>query len=210
MEYKYINFHIAKNYIQEGDILLFRGTGCIARWIKKAGKGIYSHVGLASWRDDAKKSFIECVEFREWKGGRTVSLLGQVRLFPGQIDVYRVCPEHIKFSTTINDTQIAISQHKIAYDGLKATDYMRELTGLPYGWSRIINILKYHAPLTRWIFNVDINDEKDNIYPICSTAVVEAIRKHYIDLVPFKSDNTTEPSDIARSSCINYLFTLTV
>lgn len=204
-----VDFHTAKKYIQEGDILLFRGTGCVARWIKKAGKGPYSHVAMASWRD-SPKSFLECVEFREWKGGRTVSLLGQVKLFPGQIDVYRVCPEHVRLSAIIQNNNVEILQETVYYDGVMATDYMRSLTGLPYGWSRIINILKYHAPISRWLFKPDINDKEDNIYPICSTAVVEAIRKHYVDLVPFKSDKDTEPSDIARSSCINYLFTLTV
>ena len=60
--------------IQEADILLFRGKGIISWLIKRYGSGVHSHVGIAHWDNDN----LQCVEFREFKGGRSVSLKTQV------------------------------------------------------------------------------------------------------------------------------------
>ena len=71
--------------IQEADILLFRGKGIMSWLIQRYGSGVHSHVGIAHW--DNKN--LQCVEFREFKGGRSVSLKRQVNSNPSGIDVFR-------------------------------------------------------------------------------------------------------------------------
>ena len=65
-----IKYGRAKELIQEGDILLFRGSGIIGFLIKRYTAGVHSHVALAH-KDG---NILECVEFREFMGGRSVSL----------------------------------------------------------------------------------------------------------------------------------------
>jgi hypothetical protein len=67
-----VKYNEAEKLIQEGDILLFRGRlyHCIfpnIAWIvAKVGGGIHTHSGMASWSGN----ILECLEFRELKGGR--------------------------------------------------------------------------------------------------------------------------------------------
>src|SRR5574337_490698 len=81
----------ARELIQEADVLLFRGTGWTSKLLMKAAGGQYSHVALASWcpKCDGDKDILECVEFREWIGGRTSNLSHQIEQHNGLIDVYR-------------------------------------------------------------------------------------------------------------------------
>ena len=80
-----IKYEEAESILQEGDILLFRGKGLISFLIQRYTGGIHSHVALASKCNDTWM----CVEFREFKGGRSVSLESQVKDNPTNIDVFR-------------------------------------------------------------------------------------------------------------------------
>lgn len=204
MEFNVIPFSKAYSLIQEGDILLFRGQGFVAKAIQITGKGLYSHAALASWSGH----ILECVEFREWKGGRTVSLLTQAKQFPKLIDVYRVASPQTICQPQWNNGELEIIKKEIVYNGRDVTNTMRQLTGLSYGYKRILWLMAYHAPISRWFIPAEIDDKKEDIYPVCSTAVSAAIRQNYVDLVPFKSDSQMEPSDIARSCMTYYLFTI--
>ena len=77
-----VPYHEAKQYIKEADVLLFRGEGLISWLIKRYGSGVHSHAGMAHWDGDN----LECVEFREFKGARSVSLKSQVEPHPNNID----------------------------------------------------------------------------------------------------------------------------
>ena len=81
-----VPFSKAISHLKEADILLFRGTGAISWAIKRYSGGIHSHAGMIH-RDG---EHIQCVEFREFKGGRSVSLKTQVESHPDTIDVFRV------------------------------------------------------------------------------------------------------------------------
>src|SRR5262245_66124760 len=74
--------------IRDGDLLLFRGRGVIARLIGVAGRSEYSHAARAVWWGYD----LFCCEVRELRGGRAVTLESQVRKFPGLIDVFEVNP----------------------------------------------------------------------------------------------------------------------
>ena len=86
---KHLKFSEAREHLKEGDVLLFRGTGIVSFFIKRASEGKYSHVGVASAVGSNGSTIWECVEFREGKGGRTVNLEQYVKQHSGTIDVYR-------------------------------------------------------------------------------------------------------------------------
>src|SRR5690554_820099 len=85
----FIKYNKGRNILKEGDVLLFRGRGLASFFIKGGASGHYSHVAIASSNIYNGRIFWECVEFREWKGGRTIGLERYVKDNPGIIDVYR-------------------------------------------------------------------------------------------------------------------------
>lgn len=218
-----INFDKAKLLIEEGDILLFRGTGWASYFIRKAVHGKYSHVGICSFTNGNKeKSILECVEFREGSflasffnknaggGGRAVNLKIQVENNPGLIDVYRPVPYFASWEFDAAKNMCNLSRRK--YNGKLVTRTMRQMTGLPYGWKRIIWMAKRNLSLVSLFYSSDdlVDDTlKDIIYPVCSTAIAYSFSKNGYDLIPNRSDEFTQPSDIANSSRLSYLFTLT-
>lgn len=193
----------AKLLIAEGDVLLFRGAGWTSRWIKWAGKGRYSHAAMASWNG----KLLECVEFREWQGGRTVSLDTQISEYPNIIDVYRVSRNCEVFQLG-TDNKVVRELYK--YNGREATNHLRRMTGLPYGWGRIWKLAKHQIPLSRFFSEPEFNDkaEDETIYPVCSTAVAAAIRKTFVDLMPNLADKEMTPSHLANCRDLHYLFTI--
>lgn len=204
-----MKYREARKIINDGDILLFRGQGIVADFIKVAGQSDYSHVGVASWHGTNGGRMLECVEFREWKGGRTVNLEQYVKDNSGVIDVYRPDPYFTKIIFNPKTKEIEIKE--LDFNGKNVTNSMRKTTGLPYGWSRIWWMAKRKIPFLRFIYDVNSimdDDITTETYPVCSTAVARAFSIHGYDLVKNRSDDYTEPSDIARSSKINYLFTL--
>lgn len=209
----------ALSLVQEGDVLLFRGSGITGALIQRAGEGQYSHVGIASW---AQSKILECVEFREGNplfrlifggnsggGGRSVSLFNEVNKYPGRIDVYRPVEHFAIYSFDKKFKKVGYKRTK--FDGYKVTQVMRSMTGLPYGWKRIYWMAKKKLAGLRLFYNMsDLVDDtvKDVIYPVCSTALAYSFSVNGYDLVNHRSDEYTEPSDFARSSRLSYLFTL--
>lgn len=209
-----IPYICARQYIKEGDVLLFRSTSLLGSIIAATGNGKYSHVGLASWVFDrfGNKLHLECVEFREFKGGRAINLSTYINDGNTIIDVYR--PAAYMYSCNWDNKTNHLIENNSKFEGRKITTCLRNMTGLPYGWARIWYLAKFYLPFIRYIFrflskeHLD-DDLKDVIYPICSTAVAYCFSKEFVDLTHHRSDHRMEPSDIARSPILNYLFTLT-
>ena len=180
--------------IQEADILLFRGKGIISWLIKRYGSGVHSHVGIAHW-DNGN---LQCVEFREFKGGRSVSLKTQVDNSPFGIDVFRAAKrvDYEKDSHIFDDSIKS-----------KITTIMLKLTGLPYGWRNIWKLVKHYLPFCR-LAPQNIKDNNATKIFVCSTAAAYAYRIAYIDPVPYLADTAVTPSDLARSAILEYQFTL--
>lgn len=208
MERIEVKWNDAKNLLCEADVLLFRGSGFYSGWLKWAGHGDYTHAGLVSRTFDR----ISCCEYREFKGGRCVSLRHEINSMPGEIDVFRLC-KNITLPAYRAETG------KIEYDTkeyshlLKSeiTKEMFNLTGNEYSWWRIWRLAKYHIPILRWFQKTSTEDNAQNpeeASMVCSTAVAYCFRTNGIDLVPNLSDFETVPSDLARSSLLTYLFTL--
>lgn len=214
-----IPFQEAISLLKEGDVLLFRGRGFISKIIGAASETPYSHVAIASFLNGVDSIWM-CVEFREGSpiaglfnknaagGGRLISLENVVKEYPSQIDVYRPIREFDKivFNPTTHSTVSIRNQ----FNGKKVTNVMKKLTGLPYGWRRIWWMIKRKLILFRWFSKQDliIDDVKDIVYPVCSTAVAYAFNINGYDLIKNRSDEATEPGDIAKSARLNYLFTL--
>jgi hypothetical protein len=189
-----IPYSEALSQIKEADVLLFRGKGFISWLIKRYGSGVHSHAAMAHWDDDT----LECVEFREFKGGRVVSLKGQVETHPDNIDVFRAA-SLIKFDDRAHEFTEEVSNN--------ITDIMLQNTGLPYGWKNFWKLGKHYLPFFR-LAEQNIKDDDPTEVFVCSTAVVYAYRKAYLDPVPYLADAAVTPADLARSCLFEYKFTI--
>ena len=143
-----VPYHEAINYVQEADVLMFRGWGLISWLIKRYGSGVHSHAAMAHWDGDN----IECVEFREFRGGRSVSLKTQVDTHPDNIDVFR--PSNLisynQFSSWPENNEnrsvkVEYENKQLEYKfdagvAKNVTDTMLKLTGLPFGWKNFVKL----------------------------------------------------------------------
>lgn len=206
---KFLDYQDARKLLREGDVLLFQGGNSLASFfITRASEGLYSHVGVASAVGSNGSLIWECVEFREWKGGRSVNLERYVKQSKVAIDVYRV---PLRRHTLQLNEQGDYEEKEVVFNGKTVTNTMRRMTGLPYGWERIWWIASRKIPFLRAFYNIESTTDdsvQDLIYPVCSTAVAYAYSRAGYDLLHNRSDNATEPSDISRSPLLFYLFSL--
>ena len=190
----FVPYHEAEGQIKESDVLLFRGEGLVSWLIKRYSSGVHSHVGMAHWDDDD----LQCVEFREFKGGRAVSLKRVIETHPNNVDVFRAA-RHIEFED--NDY---IFTDDVANE---IADAMKDITGLPYGWKNFWKLGKHYLPFCRLAKQNIKDDDPTNVF-VCSTAVAYAYRVAYVDPVPSLADSAVTPADLARSSIFQYKFTI--
>lgn len=179
--------------IESGDVLLFRpGRSLLARLVSAAGRGGYSHAGVAAWWG----CDLFCLEVREWYGGRAVLLAHEIDRRPGLIDVYRYRPSP---PAKRNCRMIA-----------GVLNRMRRLAGTRYGYWSVLRAALYHVPIVRMTMKPLTDDRMENgLPPYCSQAVAYAYRVGGgVDLVPNAADCITEPADLARSAALEYQFTL--
>src|SRR5690606_14813580 len=180
----------ARRHLQDGDLLLFRGRGLIARFIRTAGRSSYTHAAMVAWCH----GLCMCLEMREFRGGRAVTLESQVRRFPGRIDLYSVR-----------------RVFQASYDRLGATRAMMLQCGEQYSYAGILSAAMAHLPVVRLLCKPDTDDANDpgGLPAFCSQAVANAARLGGgIDPVPNASDQITEPGDLARSQLWVYRGTL--
>jgi len=210
-----VPYHEAEQYIREADVLLFRGEGLSSWLIKRYGSGVHSHAGMAHWDNDN----LQCLEFREFKGGRATSLKRQVETHPDNIDIFRPVSKltYNTFSAwPSNEEQRSVSviykeankkQLLTPEKAKEITDVMIKLTGLPYGWKNIWKLAKHYIPFARLAKQNIKDDDPMNVF-VCSTAVAYAFRQAFIDPVPYLADSAVMPADLARSALFKYQFTI--
>lgn len=172
--------------IQDADLLLYRRRGPIAI----AGRGEHCHAAKAAWWGDD----LFCLETRALAGGRAVTLLSQVRRYPGHIDVFEANPD-LRWPE---------------YDRQGAVRFMRRLAGGDYGYRGLLAASLLHLPGVRWLVRPELDDAAfDHRPPFCSHACVMADRLGgRVDPVCHLADRLTEPADLARSPFYRYRFTL--
>jgi len=175
-----------RELIRDGDLLLFRSRGPIAR----LGRGRHNHAAKAAWWHDD----LFLLEVLQWRGGRAVTLSSQVRGWPGRYDVYETNPDN----------------RWPHYDRAAATRFMRRLCGCDYGYAGLIGAGLLHLPLVRLLVPADVDDAAvQGRPPFCSHACAMADRLGGgVDPVPHLADRLTEPADLARSPFHGYRFTL--
>lgn len=211
MNFTELTYEEAYPLIQEGDILLFRPSAdsWISFGIQRAGQGIHTHVGVATWRGESQKSLLEVVETREWIGARTCSFEQYVKDTSAYIDIFR--PQPIATLLKFDSETKEVKQEEKEYDGRALTESMRKMTGIPYGWRRIWKIALHHMFISRLITKPKLSDEElnGNVYPVCSTLVACKLLETWgVDIVPFKSNGFVTPADLSRSTLLHYLFTV--
>jgi hypothetical protein len=186
----YVDLQQAAPHVRDGDLLLFRGRGVIARLIGVAGRSRYTHAARAIWWGD----MLFCCEVRELKGGRAVTLESQVRRHPGAIDVFETNPH----------------RRWVEYDLAGSLRYTRRLAGCDYGYLGVLKAALRHLPVWRCLVRPDTQDKNiTSRPPFCSQAVAMADRLGgQVDPVPHLADRVTEPADLARSPFYRYRFTL--
>lgn len=194
----HIRFRDAKSLIREADVLLFRDRRIFSPFVKLAGRGRYSHCAIASLHGATP----ECIEFREFRGGRAVSLEEQVRQRSGCIDVYRPTPYNVIYDRNCLDGRTINLQPEVV------TNTARELTGRPYSYKSIFWMGLTHLAGFRLCYQANYDDLTKIKGLVCSSMVSYAFRATGYDLVPNLADSYTEPSDISRSALLSYLFTL--
>lgn len=203
----------AEGYLNEGDVLLFRKPrSLLSNFIRASSDSPYSHAGLVSfsYNKQGERSSVECVEFKEWYGGRSVSLANYVQQYDGEIDVFS--PHPYSIVTYWNcEARRRVTERKL-FKGRFITSELRNLTGLPYGWTRIFKLAARSLFTFRFWFRSDEDYDdtvaKELVYPVCSTAVAWCYAKHYVDLTPQRADHLITPGDLSRSSLLSYVFTL--
>ncbi len=176
--------------IQCGDLLQFRGNGAISSLIRFATHGVHSHSAIA--RRDALGR-VDCLEIREFKGGRAVPLLGEVEKAPGRIDVFRPRTEIFGFDRTA------------------CVDKMRELTSRSYGYAGIARLALQRIPILWRMSRLDTRDvhtSREGRAPFCSHAVAIACQAGGVDPVPRKPDDLVTPADLTCSLLFDYVCTL--
>lgn len=186
----HVNLSEVAGQIKDGDLLLFRGRGVVARLIAVAGRSDYTHAGRAVWWGND----LFCCEVRELKGGRAVTLESQVAKHPGLIDVFEVNP----------------SGRWREFDRRGAVRYIRRLAGCDYGYRGVWLAALRHLPVWRFWMRADGDDRRvAEQPPFCSQACAMADRiGGGVDPVPHLADRLTEPADLARSPFYRYRFTL--
>lgn len=209
----YIPYAQARNLIQEADLFLYRGGAWYSYIIKKITRGEYSHIGLASWHNGCKNTsaILETIEFHGYRGGGVT--FHASALFPkysGLIDVYRPSPtrEDLFYNPFTQTTYCK----KIVFSPKDVTRTMRNLTGIPYGWRRVLWFACSYLLGLRFFYSTnDLTCDRlcPIIYPVCSTAVAYSFHKNNFKLIHSRSDAWTSPSDLALSPLTNYLFTIT-
>jgi hypothetical protein len=203
-----IPYSQAKGLIKEADVLLFRAGKfpSIGWWIAKYTASFYSHAALAHWDQNE----LYAIEFREFQGSRQYPMDKYVEKLCGcGIDVFRAADTVIyPYIEKIKDEYwIAYKEKKFDADiATSITQTALELIGHEYSYWTIWQILKTYIPFIRLRRKVIKNGEPETKNFVCSTLITYAYRKHYIDPVPFLSDEYTSPGDLARSGLFSQLF----
>jgi hypothetical protein len=191
--------------LKEADILLWKGSGFprLGFWIKVYTKGMHSHCGLTHF-----DGIWKCVEMRELKGGREVSLKSQVLEYPNGIDVYRASPS-VLLPEIDDNGEVEWFKKEFTPEIARAIVMTaQKLTGSPYGWKNFFNIVLGYAPFARLASSRKFDDtEEMTSAHVCSTLVAYSYRIHYTDPCPMVNDSKTQPADLERSSLFHKIFT---
>lgn len=186
-----ISLDEAARLIQDGWLAQFRGRGWLSSLIQFATGGVHSHSAMLQ----RVNGHVDCLEVREWIGGRRKPLEHHVGRWPGQIDVFS--PDRNRFGE--------FKKHE-------AVKIMRQMLVGDYGYAGALRLALHKVPLLWRLWPLETRDDDPagmKIVPFCSHAVCAACRiGGGIDPVPNKPDHLVTPADLTNSLLFRYEFTL--
>ena len=132
-------FHV-RDQIENGDVLLFRGSFLHSRFIQRWTRSVYSHVGLALWIHTDGVRRLMVIEAMEGRG---------IRLFPlseylqrgDHLDWFRVTDESVQ-----RDKVVAWAMARLGRDYASAWQFLRSFGFLT---KRIANLLGLPTKMDR-------------------------------------------------------------
>lgn len=187
-----VSYKAVRDQLLGGDGLFYRRDRKLSNQaVGRLDQSEIVHVGILAWWD-TRLMLLETVQ---WAGARAVAVSSLVAANPGRWDVYAV-----------NSTAFP------EFDRVGAIEWMKDLTGTPYGWGSIVSASLRHAPFFRWFLRPDLDDSHvDRRPPFCSQAVAMADQiGGGVDPVLNRAARQTTPGDLARSLLYRYRFTLEV
>lgn len=193
----------ARKNIWNGDLLAFRRKSGIS-WL---GRGPYSHIAMAVWRDDDCGGTLSLAEFREWSGSGVRTLSQAVRDDPGVIDVFRPNFPDAK--------HYAIAE--------RAATIMYRQAGKQYDYPGIFRLFLLHLPFASYVanrlfgFGADMADTKPaawQSWKFCSFAFDWSYCRAIAELdyetdwrpVTDLGSKWIEPSDLTRSGSFTRVY----
>jgi len=170
-----------RDQVEDGDVLLFRGTIFFSRAIEKISHGAYSHCAIAAaWGE--RKMLLQA----ELLGGiQAVPMSVAVGTYKGAVDWYKIVPEVRK---TLNIAALLAEA--------------RADLGLTYATSDLLRVAAHN------LFGARLPDDIDNPHALfCSQYVERCFRKAGVTLSK-DSDVGTSPSEIASSDVLKLMGTI--
>lgn len=164
-----------RSQIRDGDVLCFRGDGCLSRTIMQASKGRYSHAGLALWWGTR----LMVVQAELTPGVQAVPISRAVDHYPGSVDWYALSDDHRSPETI--DALVGAALAAL---------------GQGYSVSGLLRLGFHYA--VGWPMG-DAKVESEGASFICSELVAHCFSRAGIDLVPKEPDSATSPEDISTS-----------
>lgn len=195
----------ARDTIRDGDVLLFRSKGWVARTIRWATRSTYSHAGLAAWWGED----LMLLESREFRGCRALRLSNA--LAAGEVHLFTASPfadAALNRRRVVECARVRLGQSygwkAILQDAVGRLPVLALLNAL--GVLRKIPVLGGLLARLPWGQAYSVDDLEDPTERVkCSTYVAWAWRMGGLDLVPNLADRSTDPGDLSRSIGLRYV-----
>lgn len=203
-----VSYTHAFDLLEEADVLLFRDNTWFSPLIKLATNSLYTHVGLASKNHSC--NMWEIIQFHGMTGGDIKNLALVSHGKKCLIDVYRPSPQDEKVYFLPKKNCVITTTHNL--EQYEVTSTMRRMTGMPYGWHRIVwmflhTLFVYRLLQSKKTLITDIK-RQTIVYPVCSTAIAYSFAHHDFYLLKNQPYEYITPGEIARSPNLDYLFTI--
>jgi hypothetical protein len=176
-----LNYADIRGQVEDGDVLLFRGTIFFSRAIEKISHGAYSHCAIAAnWGE--RKMILQA----ELMGGvQAVPMSVAVGTYKGRVDWYKIAPavrEKLNMGTLLAEARADL--------------------GLTYATSDLLRVAAHN------LFGARLPDDSDNPHALfCSQYVERCFRRAGVVLCK-DSDVGTSPSEIASSDVLKFIGTI--
>ncbi len=177
---KMIRYNDVRSQVDDGDVILFRGTILLSRIIERVSHGDYSHCALAAnWGE--RKMVLQA----ELVGGvQAVPMSVAVGTYKGRVDWFRIAPSH-----------------RARLDIASLMAEARADLGLGYAKEGMLKAAEH------FLFGAHISEDPNDPRALfCSQYVERCFRKAGLSLSK-DADAATSPTQISASTALEYMGT---